>query len=88
MSLINTQRLVDHFLQLIQIDSETGNEKQIAETLAEQLGELGFTVHKLPVPADVSNGFNLYARLDGTLNDSILFSCHMDTVAPGNGIEP
>lgn len=27
MSLINTQRLVDHFLQLIQIDSESGNEK-------------------------------------------------------------
>ncbi|HAS4271309.1 TPA: M20/M25/M40 family metallo-hydrolase [Vibrio cholerae] len=88
MSLINTQRLVDHFLQLIQIDSESGNEKKIAETLAEQLGELGFTVHKLPVPAEVSNGFNLYARLEGTLNDSILFSCHMDTVKPGIGIEP
>ncbi|GHZ48142.1 peptidase, M20A family [Vibrio cholerae] len=28
MSLINTQRLVDHFLQLIQIDSESGNEKK------------------------------------------------------------
>lgn len=29
MSLINTQRLVDHFLQLIQIDSESGNEKRL-----------------------------------------------------------
>ncbi len=28
MSLINTQRLVDHFLQLIQIDSESGYEKK------------------------------------------------------------
>lgn len=33
MSLINTQRLVDHFLQLIQIDSESGNEKKLLKRL-------------------------------------------------------
>ncbi|MCW8333792.1 M20/M25/M40 family metallo-hydrolase [Vibrio paucivorans] len=88
MTQINQQRLVDHFFQLIQIDSESRYEKQIAETLAEQLGEMGFTVHKLPVPEEVSNGFNVYARLDGKLDDSIVLSCHMDTVTPGNGIEP
>ncbi|HHF3129893.1 TPA: M20/M25/M40 family metallo-hydrolase [Vibrio diabolicus] len=88
MTHINQERLVEHFCQLVRIDSESKNEKQIAETLAEQLGELGFTVHKLPVPEHISNGFNLYARLDGKKDGSILMSCHMDTVTPGIGIEP
>lgn len=88
MTQINQQRLVDHFIELVKIDSESGNEKQIAETLADQLGNLGFTVHKLEMPEGYTNGFNLYARLEGKLDDSILLSCHMDTVAPGNGIEP
>lgn len=65
MTQINQKRLVEHFCQLVRIDSESMNEKQIAETLAEQLGELGFTVHKLPVPEHISNGFNVYARLEG-----------------------
>ncbi|MEH0689769.1 M20/M25/M40 family metallo-hydrolase [Vibrio cholerae] len=88
MSHINPSRLVEHFIELVKIDSETGNEKQISEHLAEQLGELGFTVHKLPVPAHISNGHNLYAKLEGSLAGSIAFSCHMDTVTPGIGIEP
>lgn len=67
MTHINQERLVEHFCQLVRIDSESKNEKQIAETLAEQLGELGFTVHKLPVPEHISNGFNVYARLDGKI---------------------
>lgn len=80
MTQINQERLVEHFCQLVRIDSESMNEKQIAETLAEQLGELGFTVHKLPVPEHISNGFNMYARLEGKKEGSILMSCHMDTV--------
>lgn len=88
MSQINRDRLVEHFVELVKIDSESCNEKQIAEALTEQLGELGFTVHKLPVPAEVSNGFNVYARLEGQIEDSVVLSCHMDTVTPGIGIEP
>ena len=88
MTQINEQRLVEHFCNLVKIDSESRNEKAIAEALAEQLGELGFEVHKLAVPTEVSNGFNIYARLDGTLPGSTVFSCHMDTVTPGIGIEP
>ncbi|MGF1727372.1 M20/M25/M40 family metallo-hydrolase [Photobacterium nomapromontoriensis] len=88
MAKIDQDRLVEHFIELVKIDSESGNEKAIAETLAEQLGALGFEVHKLPVPATLSNGFNIYAKLAGKLDGSILLSCHMDTVTPGNGIEP
>lgn len=88
MTHVNTDRLVNHFFDLIKIDSESGNEKAIAEAISEQLGELGFTVSKLPVPEQYTNGFNVYGRLDGTLDGSIVFSAHMDTVTPGIGIEP
>ncbi|MDA0118789.1 M20/M25/M40 family metallo-hydrolase [Vibrio sp. T11.5] len=88
MSDINRERLIAHFFQLIKVNSESCNEKQIAELLAEQLGTIGFTVHKLPVPTEVSNGFNIYARLEGNLDGSIVLSSHMDTVTPGVDIEP
>ncbi|WP_318411987.1 M20/M25/M40 family metallo-hydrolase [Photobacterium leiognathi] len=88
MTTINQDRLISHFIDLVKIDSESRNEKAIAETLAEQLGTLGFNVAKLPVPEAISNGFNIYAKLKGKLEDSIVLSCHMDTVAPGNNIEP
>lgn len=88
MTTINQDRLIQHFIDLVKIDSESRNEKAIAETLAEQLGQIGFQVSKLPVPADISNGFNIYAKLPGKLDGSVLLSSHMDTVTPGNGIEP
>lgn len=88
MSHINSSRLVEHFLELIQIDSESGNELAISEHLAQQLTELGFDVQKRTVTDAVSNGHNLYAKLKGSLEGSILMSCHMDTVTPGNGIKP
>lgn len=88
MKRINQDRLIQHFIELVKIDSESGNELAIAETLNTQLTALGFSVQKLSVPADISNGYNIYARLPGTLPGSILLSCHMDTVSPGNNIEP
>ncbi|KKD61849.1 peptidase M20 [Grimontia sp. AD028] len=88
MTKINQERLVEHFIELVKIDSESGNEKAMAETLAEQLGQMGFEVTKLPVPEHITNGFNIYGKLAGSLEGSIVFSSHMDTVTPGNGIEP
>ncbi|OEE50037.1 peptidase M20 [Enterovibrio norvegicus] len=88
MTNINQERLVEHFIELVKIDSESGNEKAVAEVLAEQLGQMGFEVTKLPVPDTISNGFNIYAKLQGELEGSIVFSSHMDTVTPGIGIEP
>ena len=85
---INRDRMVEHFVELVKIDSESRNEQRIAQTLAEQLGMMGFTVQALPVPEHISNGFNIYARLEGKIEDSIVLSCHMDTVTPGVGIEP
>ncbi len=88
MMTVNTSRLVEHFIELCKVDSESGNEKQICNLLFSQLEELGFQVTQLTVPNDLSNGYNIYARLEGTLDDSILVSSHMDTVTPGISIEP
>ncbi|OJI29751.1 bifunctional tRNA (mnm(5)s(2)U34)-methyltransferase/FAD-dependent cmnm(5)s(2)U34 oxidoreductase [Vibrio vulnificus] len=44
---VNQERLIEHFCQLVRIDSESMNEKAIAEALAEQLGDMGFSVHKI-----------------------------------------
>ncbi len=88
MSKIQSERLIQHFIDLVKVDSESRNEKAISEALAEQLGHLGFDVHRQAVDASISNGHNLYARLEGTLPGTTLLSCHMDTVTPGNGIEP
>lgn len=88
MTNINQQRLVEQFISLVKIDSESGNEKAVAETLTEQLGQLGFEITKLEVPGNITNGFNIYGKLAGSLAGSIAFSSHMDTVTPGNNIEP
>ncbi len=88
MTQVDQNRLVDNFLHLVKIDSESGNEKEVALDIESQLQELGFSVERLAVPETLSNGFNIYAKLPGTLDGSIVLSCHMDTVTPGNGIQP
>lgn len=87
---ISTDDLLARFLKCIQIDSETGDEKEMAEFLYQELVDLGLEVEKIDVPDWVgSNGFNLHGILKGDdSKDSIFFSSHMDTVTPGLGIRP
>ena len=43
--MVNKQRLIDEFLKLVQIDSESGNEEEIGAYLSEALtGEFGAEV--------------------------------------------
>lgn len=83
-------RLVETFLELVQIDSETKHEQLIAPVLMDQLTALGFTVEQ--DDAHTRNGHgagNIIATLKGTLDvEPIYFTSHMDTVVPGKGIKP
>lgn len=83
-------RLVNEFLELVQIDSETKHEEKIAPVLVAKLQELGFDV--VQDDAHTRNGHgagNIIATLLGTLDvEPIYFTCHMDTVVPGVGIKP
>lgn len=85
-----SSRLVNEFLELVQIDSETKHEEKIAPILMQKLEALGFYVFQ--DDAHTRNGHgagNIIATLKGTLDvEPIYFTVHMDTVVPGVGVKP
>jgi tripeptide aminopeptidase len=89
--MINEQRLLDEFLELVQIDSETKFETEIAKVLKQKFTDLGLEVFEDDTTAQTGHGAgNLICTLTGTDEtvDPIYFTCHMDTVVPGKGIKP
>ena len=89
--MINEERLLQEFLELVQIDSETKNEGQIAKVLKDKFSQLGLDVYE--DNAKEVTGFgagNLICTLPGTKEgvDTIYFTSHMDTVVPGKGVKP
>ncbi|WP_342525516.1 M20/M25/M40 family metallo-hydrolase [Chryseomicrobium sp. FSL W7-1435] len=81
-------RLLNEFIELVEIPSETGKEHVIAPILKEKLAALGFSV--MEDDAKEKTGFgagNLIATKKGNSSKpKLLFSVHMDTVTPGEGI--
>ncbi|NLN15409.1 MAG: M20/M25/M40 family metallo-hydrolase [Tissierellia bacterium] len=88
--MINKERLLERFLEYIQIDSPTKLEREFAEHLMKELEKLGLEVYMDDAGEKVgSNSGNVIAKLKGnTDGETILFSAHMDTVSPGEGIKP
>ncbi len=90
--MVNSSRLVEQFIELVQIDSETKNERQIADHLTEKLLALGFTVVEDESAAKTGHDAgNLIATLAPNTDQpipKIFFTTHMDTVKPGIGIQP
>lgn len=88
--MINKERVLKRFLEYVQIDSESRNEKKFAHRLIDDLKEIGLEVYtdNAYELVDGTTG-NVVARLDGNRDgEPVLFSCHMDTVTPGNGVRP
>ncbi|NLD16416.1 MAG: M20/M25/M40 family metallo-hydrolase [Tissierellia bacterium] len=82
-------RIVERFLEYVQIDSPTREEKEFKDRLKLDLEELGLEVYEDDAGEKVgSNSGNLIGKLKGDGNQTILFSAHMDTVSPGRGIKP
>lgn len=88
--MINQERLVNSFVEMVKISSETRKEGDFAAKLKIILEELGLSVYVDNAGEVVgSNTGNIIAKLDGSLDkEPILFCCHMDTVTPGNNINP
>lgn len=91
--MIVQDRIVQQFVQLVQIDSETRNERAICDTLIEKFNELGLSVYEDDTAARTGHGAgNLFAVLEAAPGQSdvpaVFFTAHMDTVAPGQGIKP
>lgn len=88
--MINKKRLLESFLSYVRIDSETGNEREMAELLQKELTELGCKTFFDDAGKELGcNTGNLYCIMNGRPEmEPILLCAHMDTVKPGNGIEP
>ncbi len=89
--MINLERMTDHFLNLVQIDSLSKKEKAVALVLQKELEALGAKVEFDEAGKAIGGEIgNLIARFPG--NDPsrrpLLLSAHMDTVVPGEGIKP
>jgi len=78
------ERMIKQFMEMVQIDSESGNEAQFIDYLLAEFKKLG---------ADASKDAygNLLAKFpvkNSANKEAILLSCHADTVKPGQGIQP
>ena len=78
--MIDRDRMVQAFLELVAIDSPSGDEEAIAAELERRLLALGLECSQDP------HG-NVLARMPGE-GEPLLLSAHMDTVEPGRGIKP
>jgi tripeptide aminopeptidase len=78
---IDVDRLLSSFLELVQIDSPSGQEEEIGKHLQTILQDLGCS-------ARLDDSGNLMARLPGQGDEIVLVSCHMDTVGTDTGIQP
>ncbi|WP_141431773.1 tripeptidase T [Bacillus sp. 03113] len=88
--MINQERLLNEFLELVKIDSETKFEQEISKVLKQKLTELGLDVYEDDAAVKTGHGAgNLICTLEGTVEaDPIYFTSHMDTVVPGKSVKP
>jgi tripeptide aminopeptidase len=84
-------RLLDTFLELVKIDSESRHEGAVVDYLCGVARSCGFE----PFVDDAAEAVggeagNVYIKLPAAGVDAppIIFSAHLDTVAPGKGIDP
>ena len=73
-------KVLSTFLDLVKIDSPSGEESLVAEFLISRLDALG-------IKPSLDAAGNLYAYRPG-LGEPVLINAHMDTVEPGRGIKP
>src|SRR5699024_9194030 len=88
---VDEKRITDQFLELIKIDSETKNERDIANHLIQLFEQMGLDVVEDDSAKTTKHGAgNLICTLKGDVQDTpcIYFTSHMDTVVPGQNIQP
>jgi len=89
--MIEKERMTEHVLDLIRIDSLSKKEKDVALKLQKDMEDLGAECFYDDAGERVNgNVGNLIVKLEGNKSDAPPFflSAHMDTVGPGEGIKP
>jgi len=79
-----SDRMVQQFMEMVRLDSESGNEGPFLEYLLGQVRELGAEA----ALDDYGNLIAAWPARGSAATEPILLSCHADTVKPGVGIEP
>jgi len=88
---INRDRITQHFLELVRIDSLSRKEREMALRLRTELEDLGAQVVIDDSGERVGgNTGNVIAYIQGNMPNAppLLLSAHMDTVTPGEGVRP
>jgi tripeptide aminopeptidase len=85
---VSNSRLLETFVRLCEIRSPTGEEREIADTLAAELRAMGYEVSEDDAagPAEAGAG-NLLARLPGETDGWAMFCAHIDTVPHEGRVE-
>src|SRR5204862_1280429 len=89
--MINQERIKNLLLELVQIDSHSRKERDVAECIRKYCEEMGAQVEIDDAGEKVrGNSGNVIARFPGSIADAapIMMSAHMDTVVPGEGVKP
>ncbi len=91
--MIERDRLIASFMELVQIDSETKQEQAIGKVLKDKFAQLSLEVTEDDTAAKTGHGsgnlFVWFAATPGLENaPGLLFTSHMDTVSPGKGVKP
>lgn len=88
--MVNRERIVDEFLELVSIDSLTRQERQMADRITSKLRNMGLTVEEDSAGDAIGgNAGNLICKVKGSIDvPAILLMAHMDTVVPGTGKKP
>ena len=89
--MINQERIKNLLLELVQIDSHSRKERDVAERIKKYCEEMGAQVEIDDAGEKVGgNSGNVVARFPGTIPgaETIMMSAHMDTVVPGEGVKP
>src|SRR5690625_8051308 len=86
---MNEESLNRQFTEILEIDSESGEEREIADYLIEHFSKMDVeTIEDDSAKITGHDAGNLLIRIKGTSNAApVYFTDHMDTVTPGNGIK-
>ncbi|WP_378955842.1 M20/M25/M40 family metallo-hydrolase [Pelosinus sp. sgz500959] len=89
--MVNKERMLAEFFELVKIRCSTKAERQVADVLKGRLTALGMEVFEDNTGEKIGgNCGNLIAYIEGTIQGAptLMLSAHMDCVEPCGGIEP
>jgi tripeptide aminopeptidase len=73
-----SERMIDQFMEMVKIDSESGNESKFIDYLKNEFEKLGAKAEK----DSYGNLVAKFAEKKCSGKDPVLLSCHADTVNP------